>query len=94
MYCRNCGKEHEWQEISRSRVGMPNESYVVRHGIGHGVGLHVHERVKGTLKPGMVITVEPGIYEKKKGGCRVEDMVLITRNKPKVLTKNIRLSRP
>jgi len=32
-FCRNCGQEHNWQEISRSRVGMPNESYAVHHGI-------------------------------------------------------------
>ncbi len=72
---------------------MKRKGYAVKHGIGHGVGFRVHERVKGALKPGMVITVEPGVYEKGKGGCRIEDMVLITGNKPIVLTKMIRFKR-
>jgi Xaa-Pro aminopeptidase len=61
----------------------------VMHGFGHGVGLDVHELVPGKLEKGMVITLEPGIYEKNIGGCRVEDMLLITRSKPKILTKTI-----
>lgn len=54
------------------------------HGTGHGVGLEIHEepRVnpKGetVLKPGMVITVEPGIYLPDKFGVRIEDTVLVT----------------
>ncbi len=54
------------------------------HGTGHGVGLEIHEepRVspKGTdiLKPGMIITVEPGIYLPDKFGVRIEDTVLVT----------------
>jgi Xaa-Pro aminopeptidase len=68
---------------------MKKKGYKVRHSIGHGVGLHVHERAKA-LKPGMVITVEPGVYERKKRGCRVEDMVLVTRGGPKILTGNVK----
>ena len=49
---------------------MRSKGYRVRHSIGHGVGSRVHERVKGLLKPGEVITIEPGVYE-RKGGCRV-----------------------
>ncbi len=60
---------------------MKRKGYVVRHGIGHGVGSRVHESVK-ELKPGMVITIEPGLYEKGKGGCRVEDMVLVNQSAP------------
>lgn len=55
------------------------------HSLGHGVGLEVHEspRIRFdaedlTLKPGMVITIEPGLYLLGKGGVRYEDMVIIT----------------
>ncbi len=55
------------------------------HGLGHGVGLEVHEapRIRcdiegGILKPGMVITIEPGLYLPGKGGVRYEDMIVIT----------------
>lgn len=56
------------------------------HSLGHGVGLDVHEAPtlahaqKTTLRPGMVITVEPGVYLPGQGGVRIEDMLLVTRN--------------
>lgn len=54
------------------------------HGLGHGIGLAVHELpgVRSTsevvLEPGMVITIEPGVYVPGETGCRVEDSVLVT----------------
>lgn len=56
------------------------------HSLGHGVGLEVHEgprmsaRSEDVLAPGMVVTVEPGVYLSGVGGIRLEDMVLVTRD--------------
>lgn len=61
------------------------------HSLGHGLGIEVHEepkfRSKEKLKPGMVITIEPGVYLPGKLGIRIEDDVLITENGPKVLSR-------
>jgi len=63
------------------------------HGLGHGLGLDVHEapslswRSDERLAPGMVVTVEPGVYLPGIGGVRIEDDVLVTRRSGRVLTK-------
>ncbi len=63
-----------------------------RHGVGHGIGIAVHELPavnsmgEGVLEENMVITIEPGIYLPNIGGVRLEDMVLITDNGARVLT--------
>ena len=64
------------------------------HGIGHGVGLNVHEgpsagkKSETVLQPGMVVTVEPGIYIPGFGGCRIEDLVLVTESGHRVLSSS------
>jgi Xaa-Pro aminopeptidase len=62
------------------------------HSTGHGVGLEIHEAPRvargepEVLRPGMVITVEPGIYVSGKGGIRIEDMVVVTEGGCEILT--------
>lgn len=62
------------------------------HGLGHGVGLLVHEaptarpESEDILEPGNVITCEPGIYLPDRAGVRIEDLVVITDGEPEVLS--------
>ncbi len=63
------------------------------HGLGHGVGLEIHEAPRlnqhsdTILQPGMAVTVEPGIYIPGQGGVRIEDLVLVTETGCEILTK-------
>lgn len=62
------------------------------HGLGHGIGLFIHESIRlgpkqeTELKPGMVLTVEPGIYLPGWGGVRIEDDILVKKNGCEILS--------
>ncbi len=64
------------------------------HGLGHGIGLAVHELPgvrsvsEVVLEPGMVITIEPGVYIPGETGCRVEDSVLVTADGCEKITRS------
>jgi Xaa-Pro aminopeptidase len=86
-----CG---EVDEAARSVLRKAGLAKFFTHSTGHGVGLEIHEAPllaagkTQELKPGMVVTVEPGVYLAGKFGIRIEDMVAVTQRGNKVLTNS------
>ena len=85
----SCGDVDEAARSVLRRAGMAD---AFSHSTGHGVGLEIHESPRigagqtARLQPGMVITIEPGVYWAGKFGIRIEDMVAVTRTGGQVLT--------
>lgn len=88
-------KASEIDDICRSYIKSKGYGDFFLHSTGHGLGIDIHELPNVSfnkendfiLEPGMVLTVEPGIYIEGVGGARIEDDVLVTETKSKVLTR-------
>jgi Xaa-Pro aminopeptidase len=79
--------------IARNHIDSKGYGRYFGHGLGHGVGLDVHEkplvssRGEGVVEAGMVFTIEPGVYIPEWGGVRIEDTVAATSDGYRLLTK-------
>ena len=91
---------HE-KQIKASQVDKVARNHIIRkgfptipHSLGHGIGLEVHEsprlspKSKDILKHGMVFTIEPGIYIPDFGGVRIEDVIVLEKSGPRLLTNS------
>jgi len=83
----------EVDDIARQYITKAGFGERFIHGLGHGIGLEIHEppwltQTRGTdvLQPGMVFSIEPGVYLPDLGGVRIEDLVLLTENGAEVLS--------
>lgn len=74
----------EVDAVAREIIDAAGHAEHFGHGLGHGVGLEIHEgprlsrRGERALEPGMIVTVEPGVYVPGSCGVRIEDLVVVT----------------
>jgi Xaa-Pro aminopeptidase len=86
-------KAAQIDRVARDEIERAGYGRRFIHSTGHGVGVEVHEAPwvgptsREILAPGMIITVEPGIYLQGWGGVRIEDTLLVTRSGCEILTK-------
>jgi Xaa-Pro aminopeptidase len=82
----------EVDRVARDTIAAAGRDDQFGHGLGHGVGLEVHEAPRlgptatGSLEAGNVVTIEPGVYVPERFGIRIEDLVLVTAEGPQVMT--------
>lgn len=90
-------KNHTIQEAAKKADSIfAAEKRKMPHTLGHGIGLEIHETPRVSSKtdadlyftPGMILTLEPGLYDTEIGGCRLENDVLITEDGNEVITKS------
>lgn len=80
-------------QLARDYITRQGYGPCFGHSLGHGVGICVHEapyispRGTALLKPGMVFSIEPGIYKEGVGGVRIEDLVVVRENGLEILTR-------
>lgn len=90
-------KEFTIQEAGKKADSIfAAEKRKMPHTLGHGIGLEIHEKPRVSakqpsdlyFKPGMILTLEPGLYDPEIGGCRLENDVLITEEGNEVITNS------
>ena len=75
----------ELDAVARNLISEAGHAAHFGHGLGHGVGIEIHEGPRlnaesdAVLQAGMIVTIEPGVYLPGKGGVRIEDLVAVTK---------------